>query len=457
MTSGMSHARAACVAAGALAAHAGARRRHRDPRLGRLVVGQRLAELCRDREGLLRGRRHQARSGVRAIQRRGDPAARGRLASSLDQLRPGRSDPRHREGRAARASCASRCRCRPIRCWPSPRSRASKELKGKIVSVGGAKDITRIFVERMLEPNGVKPGEFDMTFAGATSARFVRAAGRRGRCRDPDAAVQFPRPVRGLHQSRQHHRIRRHAVRRHRGEHQLGRGQQGHGREGDRASTTRASPGSTIPTTATRRCKILMKVSKIKQEDVERAYDFLIRGKYLRADRQGLARRGSASCVDALKTLGDVPPEFSGRPAVPARRHAGLRLTCWSRRAREDISPARCRWSAGLLLWELVSRAARRQPAVPGGALADRRGDLHADADRRDGAPRRDQRGRVRDRLRDRERDRHRASASAWPTACASSRRCSRGFPASTRRRPSRSRRCSSCGSASASGRRCWW
>ena len=48
-----------------------------------------------------------------------------------------------------------------------------KELKGKIVSVGGAKDITRIFVERMLEPHGVKPGEFDMTFAGATSARFA--------------------------------------------------------------------------------------------------------------------------------------------------------------------------------------------------------------------------------------------------------------------------------------------
>src|SRR5690349_1718096 len=47
------------------------------------------------------------------------------------------------------------------------------ELKGKMISVGGAKDITRIFVERMLEPNGVKPGEFDMTFAGATSARFA--------------------------------------------------------------------------------------------------------------------------------------------------------------------------------------------------------------------------------------------------------------------------------------------
>ncbi|MEA2953755.1 MAG: hypothetical protein QOJ96_3275 [Alphaproteobacteria bacterium] len=48
-----------------------------------------------------------------------------------------------------------------------------KELKGKTISLGGAKDITRIYVERMLTPNGVKPGEFDMVFAGATSARFA--------------------------------------------------------------------------------------------------------------------------------------------------------------------------------------------------------------------------------------------------------------------------------------------
>src|SRR5262249_35650573 len=51
-----------------------------------------------------------------------------------------------------------------------------KELKGKIVSLGGPKDITRIYVERMLEANGVKPGEFDMTFAGATSARYAALA-----------------------------------------------------------------------------------------------------------------------------------------------------------------------------------------------------------------------------------------------------------------------------------------
>jgi NitT/TauT family transport system substrate-binding protein len=46
-----------------------------------------------------------------------------------------------------------------------------KELKGRLISLGGPKDITRIYVERMLEPSGIKPGEFDMVFAGATAAR----------------------------------------------------------------------------------------------------------------------------------------------------------------------------------------------------------------------------------------------------------------------------------------------
>src|SRR5262245_48782195 len=46
------------------------------------------------------------------------------------------------------------------------------DLKGKLISLGGPKDITRIFVERMLAPHGVKSGQFDMIFAGATAARF---------------------------------------------------------------------------------------------------------------------------------------------------------------------------------------------------------------------------------------------------------------------------------------------
>jgi NitT/TauT family transport system substrate-binding protein len=44
-------------------------------------------------------------------------------------------------------------------------------LKGKTISVGGPKDITRLYVERMLAPSGIKPGAVDMVFAGATAAR----------------------------------------------------------------------------------------------------------------------------------------------------------------------------------------------------------------------------------------------------------------------------------------------
>lgn len=45
------------------------------------------------------------------------------------------------------------------------------DLRGKLISLGGPKDITRIYVERMLATQGVKRGDFDMVYAGATSAR----------------------------------------------------------------------------------------------------------------------------------------------------------------------------------------------------------------------------------------------------------------------------------------------
>jgi NitT/TauT family transport system substrate-binding protein len=61
------------------------------------------------------------------------------------------------------------------------------DLKGKVISLGGAKDITRIYVERMLAAHGVKRGEFDMVFAGATTARAAAlAAGA------VDAAILLP-------------------------------------------------------------------------------------------------------------------------------------------------------------------------------------------------------------------------------------------------------------------------
>ena len=53
-----------------------------------------------------------------------------------------------------------------------------------------------------------------------------------------------------------------------------------------------------------------MKVSKIKQPDVELAYDFLIKGKYLESTGK-ISRSKLGKLVDALKALGDIPQDFS--------------------------------------------------------------------------------------------------------------------------------------------------
>jgi NitT/TauT family transport system substrate-binding protein len=60
----------------------------------------------------------------------------------------------------------------PYALLAKPGIASIKELKGKTIMVDGPKGITRLYVERMLAANGIKPGENETLFAGATSARF---------------------------------------------------------------------------------------------------------------------------------------------------------------------------------------------------------------------------------------------------------------------------------------------
>ncbi len=48
-----------------------------------------------------------------------------------------------------------------------------KDLKGRTVSVGGATDITKIYVERMVATVGLKSSDLDFVYAGATAPRFA--------------------------------------------------------------------------------------------------------------------------------------------------------------------------------------------------------------------------------------------------------------------------------------------
>jgi NitT/TauT family transport system substrate-binding protein len=64
----------------------------------------------------------------------------------------------------------------PYTVYGKPAIKSLKALKGKIISIGGVKDITRIYLERMMAPNGLKPNDYDLVFAGTAAARFAALA-----------------------------------------------------------------------------------------------------------------------------------------------------------------------------------------------------------------------------------------------------------------------------------------
>ena len=197
----------------------------------------------------------------------------------------------------------------PYSLLAKPGIKSMKDLKGKLISLGGAKDITRIFVEQMLEPNGVKPGEFDMTFAGATSARF--SALQAGAV---DAAILTP-PF-NFHAQTAGFTLLGHAVE------YVDMPFAGISVNTNWAAANEDTAKKLIkvyndsmawlydPKNRDEAVEILMKVSKIKKDDVEKAYDFLIGGKYFEPTGK-VSKSRLNKLVDALKTLGDVPQDFS--------------------------------------------------------------------------------------------------------------------------------------------------
>lgn len=196
----------------------------------------------------------------------------------------------------------------PYSLLAKPGIKSMKDLKGKLISLGGAKDITRIFVEQMLEPNGVKPGEFDMTFAGATSARF--SALQAGAV---DAAILTP-PF-NFHAQTAGFTLLGHAVE------YVDMPFAGISVNTNWAAANKDTAEKLIkiyndsigwlydPKNRDEAVEILMKVSKIKKDDVEKAYDFLIGGKYFEPTGK-VSKSRLNKLVDALKTLGDIPQDF---------------------------------------------------------------------------------------------------------------------------------------------------
>ena len=181
-----------------------------------------------------------------------------------------------------------------------------KELKGKVISLGGPKDITRIYVERMLEPNGVKPGEFDMVFAGATAARASAllagavdaaillppfnfqavAAGFSdlGLTIDYVKDLPFSGTVVNVRWANAQKSILQKLL----------------------AAHTRSVAWFEDGGNRNEAVQILVAASKLKQEDVEKAYDFMRNGHFFEPTGK-VSKSKLASLAKAMVSLGDLP------------------------------------------------------------------------------------------------------------------------------------------------------
>jgi NitT/TauT family transport system substrate-binding protein len=75
----------------------------------------------------------------------------------------------------------------PYSLWGKRGIKTFDDLRKKTIVVGGAKDITRIYFDRMVNPNGLKKGDYDLIYAGTTAARFAALASGA-----VDAAILLP-------------------------------------------------------------------------------------------------------------------------------------------------------------------------------------------------------------------------------------------------------------------------
>src|SRR5947209_12420638 len=210
----------------------------------------------------------------------------------------------------------------PYTLLAKPAIKRWQDLKGKTISIGGSKDITRIYLERMAIPNGVKPADYDTVFAGATSARF--SALQSGAV---DAAILLP-PFNFYAQSA--------------GFTNLGNTID-YARELPFAGAVvgrvwAASHKGTLekllsvhnksmvwfadPANRAQAIRLMVEPSKLKEDDVAKSYDFLHDKKFFETTGK-ISRSRMGALIKALKELGDV----EGSPDVARFVLPGVQLT----------------------------------------------------------------------------------------------------------------------------------
>jgi len=228
-------------------------------------------------------------------------------AGSLDvALSTGLADPiRAIDKGAAIAIVRIEMQAPPYALLAKPAIKTWAGLKGKTISIGGPKDITRIYLERMAGPNGLKPGDYDTVFAGATSARFSALQGGA-----VDAAILLP-PFNFYAESAGFTNLGltidyakelpfAGAV--------VGRSwAASHKTTLDKVLSVhnKSMAWFSDPQNRAEAIKIMVDASKLKEADVAKSYDFLHQNAFFEATGR-VSRRKMSALLEALKALGDV-------------------------------------------------------------------------------------------------------------------------------------------------------
>ncbi len=205
----------------------------------------------------------------------------------------------------------------PYALLAKPTIRTILDLQGKVASVGGPKDITRIFFERMLKAKGVAPASVDLIFAGATTARLAALQSGTADAALLTSPYNFHAEAAGYNN--------------------LGLTAEMVDMPFSGVSTNRTWAAQNLTTAkaylaaysqsilwladpANRReaIEIMVAASRLTPGDVEKSYEFLQRGRFFETS-DTISRRDIAKVVEALQELGDLPSDFgSDRLFMPS-------------------------------------------------------------------------------------------------------------------------------------------
>jgi NitT/TauT family transport system substrate-binding protein len=197
----------------------------------------------------------------------------------------------------------------PYALLAKPAIKSMADLKGRIVSVGGPKDITRIFFERMLVPSGVAPRDVDLIFAGATSARM--AALQSGAA---DAAL-LTTPYNFHAEAAGYHNLGMTADTVDLPFSGVSANRNWASRNMKTAQAYLAVYSKAIlwledPANRREAIDIMLAVSSLKPEDVEKSYAFLHDGHFFETTGK-ISRAKLGKVLEALQELGDIPPTMT--------------------------------------------------------------------------------------------------------------------------------------------------